>query len=581
MTKKTKNRRDVLLRLSHYFFKHKWMVLFAIILMIGSNLFALLGPYLTGKAIDAIDMKIGIDFEKVTFYCILMAIFYVVSSVLSYVLSIVMIQLSQKIAKSMRHDVFNKILSLPLSALDTMQAGDLINRISYDIDTVNESLSNDLLQAATGIITVIGTFIGMLSLSFWLLCVFLITVPISIYIAIKRSKIVRPLFRNRSAKLASLNGFSEEMLSGLKTIKAYGKEEAFIAQFKQKNQEAVDAYYQADYYGSLIGPAVNFVNNLGMVIISTVGAIFYCFSMISIGEISSFLLYSKKFSGPISEYANILGEIQSALAAAERVYRLLDMPSERNDKQKETLTNVKGKVEFQQVYFAYNEKDWIIKDLSFVAYPKQMIAIVGPTGAGKTTIVHLLMRFYDIQKGKILIDDQSIFQFTKESVRLAFTMVLQDTWLFEGTIFDNIAYGKENATLEEVQTVSKAAHLDSFIENLPQGYDTLLTDGGMNLSKGQKQLISIARAMLSDAPILILDEAKSNVDTRTEWLIQDAMDQLMKGKTCFVIAHRLSTIAQADLILVVKDGNIVEQGTHQELLNQQSFYASIYNAQFD
>lgn len=288
MTKKTKNRRDVLLRLSHYFFKHKWMVLFAIILMIGSNLFALLGPYLTGKAIDAIDMKIGIDFEKVTFYCILMAIFYVVSSVLSYVLSIVMIQLSQKIAKSMRHDVFNKILSLPLSALDTMQAGDLINRISYDIDTVNESLSNDLLQAATGIITVIGTFIGMLSLSFWLLCVFLITVPISIYIAIKRSKIVRPLFRNRSAKLASLNGFSEEMLSGLKTIKAYGKEEAFIAQFKQKNQEAVDAYYQADYYGSLIGPAVNFVNNLGMVIISTVGAIFYCFSMISIGEISSF-----------------------------------------------------------------------------------------------------------------------------------------------------------------------------------------------------------------------------------------------------------------------------------------------------
>ena len=581
MTKKTKNRRDVLLRLSHYFFKHKSMVLFAIILMIGSNLFALIGPYLTGKAIDAIDMKIGIDFEKVTFYCILMAIFYVVSSVLSYVLSIVMIQLSQKIAKSMRHDVFNKILSLPLSALDTMQAGDLINRISYDIDTVNESLSNDLLQAATGIITVIGTFIGMLSLSFWLLCVFLITVPISIYIAIKRSKIVRPLFRNRSAKLASLNGFSEEMLSGLKTIKAYGKEEAFIAQFKQKNQEAVDAYYQADYYGSLIGPAVNFVNNLGMVIISTVGAIFYCFSMISIGEISSFLLYSKKFSGPISEYANILGEIQSALAAAERVYRLLDMPSERNDKQKETLTNVKGKVEFQQVYFAYNEKDWIIKDLSFVAYPKQMIAIVGPTGAGKTTIVHLLMRFYDIQKGKILIDDQSIFQFTKESVRLAFTMVLQDTWLFEGTIFDNIAYGKENATLEEVQTDSKAAHLDSFKENLPQGYDTLLTDGGMNLSKGQKQLISIARAMLSDAPILILDEAKSNVDTRTEWLIQDAMDQLMKGKTCFVIAHLLSTIAQADLILVVKDGNIVEQGTHQELLNQQSFYASIYNAQFD
>lgn len=367
MNKNKKSRKDVLLRLSKYFLQYKFRVFIAFILMIGSNLFALLGPYLTGKAIDAIDIQLGIDFKKVTFYCILMAIFYVVSSILSYVLSIVMIDLSQKIAKSMRQDVFDKILSLPISTLDTLQAGDLINRISYDIDTVNASLSNDLLQAATGIISIIGTFIGMLTLSPLLLCVFLITVPISIYIAIKRSKMVRPLFRKRSAKLAELNGFSEEMLSGLKTIKAYGKEQAFIDQFKQKNQEAVDAYYNADYYGSLIGPAVNFVNNLGTVLISTVGAIFYCFNLISIGKISSFLLYARKFSGPISEYANILGEIQSALAAAERIYRLLDLDSEINDTHLQKLTQIEGKIEFQNVSFAYQNEDWIIQNLSFVA----------------------------------------------------------------------------------------------------------------------------------------------------------------------------------------------------------------------
>lgn len=581
MNKNKKSRKDVLLRLSKYFLQYKFRVFIAFILMIGSNLFALLGPYLTGKAIDAIDIQLGIDFKKVTFYCILMAIFYVVSSILSYVLSIVMIDLSQKIAKSMRQDVFDKILSLPISTLDTLQAGDLINRISYDIDTVNASLSNDLLQAATGIISIIGTFIGMLTLSPLLLCVFLITVPISIYIAIKRSKMVRPLFRKRSAKLAELNGFSEEMLSGLKTIKAYSKEQAFIDQFKQKNQEAVDAYYNADYYGSLIGPAVNFVNNLGTVLISTVGAIFYCFNLISIGKISSFLLYARKFSGPISEYANILGEIQSALAAAERIYRLLDLDSEINDTHLQKLTQIEGKIEFQNVSFAYQNEDWIIQNLSFVANPKQTIAIVGPTGAGKTTIVHLMMRFYDIQKGQILIDNHPITDYTKESIRLAFTMVLQDTWIFEGTIFENIAYGKEDATLEEVIQVAKKAHIHDFIQTLPQGYQTSLTDGGINLSKGQKQLISIARAMLSTAHLLILDEATSNVDTRTEWFIQDAMDQLMKNKTCFVIAHRLSTIVHADLILVVQDGKIVEKGTHQELLNHHAFYASIYNAQFN
>ena len=575
-----KSKRAVLIRLAKYFWQYKIRVIIAFVLMVTSNVFAMLGPYLTGIAIDSISLENGIDFQVVAYYCLLMAVFYLASAVLAYFLSILMIHLSQKIATTMRQDVFDKIIGLPVGILDTIQPGDLINRISYDIDTLNASLSNDVLQALTGIISIVGTFIGMLVISPILLVVFLITLPISVYITIHRSKTVRPLFRKRSASLAQLNGFAEEMLSGLKTIKAYGKEEAMIDQFEIKNQEAVDAYYEADYFGSLIGPAVNFVNNLGTVLISTVGAIFYCFDRIKIGAISSFLLYARKFSGPISEYANIMGEIQSALAAAERVFRLLDIPSESDTDGAIALEEVQGKIVFDHVRFAYGSTP-VLNDLSFTAEEKQTIAIVGPTGAGKTTLVNLMMRFYDPQKGTILLDDVPIETYTKESLRKAFVMVLQDTWLFEGTIFDNIAYGSQGATLEKVKEVCKAAYLDQYIESLPNGYDTRITDGGVNLSKGQKQLMTIARAMLSDAKMLILDEATSNVDTRTEILIHDAMRHLMKGRTCFVIAHRLSTIVQADLILVVKDGDIIESGKHQELLQKNGFYATIYNAQFE
>lgn len=576
------NRRAVAARLAKYFMRYKFTVIAAFLLMLGSNLFALLGPLLTGKAINAIDLETGVDFQAVFFYCALMAVFYVVSGVLGYILSVVMIKLSQKIVKSMRKDLFDKIIALPVGYLDKMQAGDLINRISYDIDTVNASLSNDILQAATGIVTVIGALIGMLAVSPALFGVFAITIPLSVFITIKRSRSVRPLFRKRSGKLAQLNGYSEEMISGIKTIKAYGREDDMIARFADKNKDAVDAYYAADYYGSLIGPSVNFVNNFGTVLISTAGSLMYLFDMIMLGDISSFLLYARKFSGPINEYANIMSEIQSALAAAERVFRLLDeLPEGAKDEATEDLTDPRGDVSFEHVRFGYDPEKVIIKDLSFDAKAGQTVAIVGPTGAGKTTLVNLLMRFYDPQGGRITLDGKDIKDYTRKSLRAAFSMVLQDTWLFEGTVRENIVYGKVGATDEEIRKAAENANIADFIDALPQGYDTPVTDGGVNLSKGQKQLMTIARAMLSPAHLLILDEATSNVDTRTELLIRDAMNRLMQGKTCFVIAHRLSTIRNADLILVVKDGDIVERGKHEELLAKGGFYSEIYNAQFE
>ena len=576
------DRRAVAVRLAKYFMRYKFSVLFAFFLMLGSNLFALLGPLLTGKAINAIDLEEGVDFAAVTQYCILMAVFYVVSSVLSYILSVVMIKLSQKIVKSMRKDLFDKILSLPVGYLDKMQAGDLINRISYDIDTVNASLSNDILQAATGVVTVIGALIGMLAISPALFGVFAITIPLSIFITVQRSRQVRPLFRKRSGKLAQLNGFSEEMISGIKTIKAYGREDKIIGRFAQRNKDAVDAYYAADYYGSLIGPSVNFVNNLGTVLISTAGSLMYLYGMIMLGDISSFLLYARKFSGPINEYANIMSEIQSALAAAERVFRLLDeLPEGATDNAETSLEDPVGDVAFEHVRFGYDPEKVIIKDLSFEAKAGQTVAIVGPTGAGKTTLVNLLMRFYDPQDGRITLDGRDTREYTRDSLRAAFSMVLQDTWLFEGTVRENIAYGKVGATDEEIRKAAADANIADFVDALPQGYDTRVMDGGVNLSKGQKQLMTIARAMLSPAHLLILDEATSNVDTRTELMIRDAMNRLMKGKTCFVIAHRLSTIRNADLILVVKDGDNVERGRHEELLAKGGFYSEIYNAQFE
>ncbi len=580
---KPKNRKGTILRLGMYLMQYRYWVLLALALTIGSNLLALVGPMLSGYAIDAIDPGIGkVDFPRVFYYAGMMVIFYLFSSILSYILGVLMIYISRKVVYQMREDVFTHLMQLPVGYFDTHQTGDIISRISYDIDTVNTSLANDLVQILTTLITVVGSFSMMIAISPRLVLIFAFTVPLSILMTKLITGKTRPLFRLRSRKLGELNGFVEEMISGQKTLKAYHQEERTITKFDGKNEEAVESYYRAEYYGSVVGPAVNFINNLSLTLVSVFGALLFLAGQMRIGSISSFILYSRKFSGPINEAANIMSELQSALAAAERVFMMIDEPAETPDKEDAiTLEPVIGDVRLKDVRFGYTKEQCIIRHLNLHAAPGKLVAIVGPTGAGKTTLINLLMRFYDVDDGQILVDNHNICDVTRASLRRAYAMVLQDTWLFEGTVFENIAYGKQGATIEEVTAAAKAAKIHSYIKRLPQGYNTVLRDEGTNISKGQKQLLTIARAMLLDAPMLILDEATSNVDTRTEQQIQQAMRVLMEHKTCFVIAHRLSTIQNADEILVVNHGEIVEQGTHLELMRQEGFYYQMYRAQFE
>ncbi len=572
-----------ILRLGRYMLQYKWMLALAFLCTLGSNLFSLIGPKLTGLCIGAVEPGRGaVDFGAVFYYAAWMAGFYVISAGMSYGLQVLMLTISRGVVFRMRQEVFEKLMTLPAGYFDTHQTGDVISRISYDIDTVNASLSNDLVQLLTTVITVAGALVMMVTISPRLVLVFAFTVPLSLFITKYITSRTRPLFRKRSASLGELNGFVEEMISGQKTLKVYGREEYTQGRFDGKNKEAVEAYYQAEYYGSVVGPCVNFINNLSLSLISVFGALLYLGGAMSVGDISSFVLYSRKFSGPINEAANIFSELQSAFAAAERVFRLLDEETEAADAPGAgELTRVRGDVRLRHVSFGYEPGRMILRNLSLEAQPGRLIAIVGPTGAGKTTLINLLMRFYDPQSGEILVDGQNALSYTRSSLRRAYAMVLQDTWLFHGTIYENLAYGKMDASREEVEAAAKAARIHSFIMRLPEGYDTVLTDEGTNISKGQKQLLTIARAMLLDARMLILDEATSNVDTRTEQQIQRAMRRLMEGKTCFVIAHRLSTIENADLILVVDGGEVVEQGTHRELMDWGGMYRRLYEAQFE
>ena len=588
-------KKDVLLRMFKYTFEHKALLSLAIAIMIASNLLALWGPDLSGKAINAIgDSPDAVDMKTVVYYSALMLGAFALSAVLSYINSIVMVNLSQKITYTMRRQIFERLMVLPVGYFDKTATGNIISHISYDVDTVNASLSNDILQIGAGAITVIGSLIMMLRISPVMVSVFLFTIPASIIFTRYKTKKIQPFFRARSGKIGELNGYAEEMLSGQKTIRSYNREDVIVSRFDKKNTTTVDAYYNAEYHGSVIGPTVNFINNLSLSLISMLGGLLYLYTLthtenpipylvISLGNVSTFIMYSRKFSGPINEVANIMSELQSACAAAERVFRLLDTEAEPADAPDAVeLTDVRGDVATEHVKFGYTPEKTIIHDLSFNAKPGNLIAIVGPTGAGKTTIINLLMRFYDINGGKIKLDGHEIRQISRDSLRRAYTMVLQETWLFHGTIFDNIAYGKENATMDEVVAAAKAAKIHNYIMKLPDEYNTVLSDDGVNISKGQKQLITIARAMLADAPMLILDEATSNVDSRTERRIQDAMYKLMEGRTCFVIAHRLSTIQNADHILVLRDGEVIEQGNHDTLMSMPNgFYRSLYCSQFD
>lgn len=580
---KPKDTKYVLKGLWHYVSHYRVHLIIAILLALGSNIFALIGPMLSGQAIDAIEPGEGmVIFTTVFYYAKWMVLFYIVSSALSYILSILMIRLSQKIVKKMREDVFNKLVELPISYFDKHQVGDIISKFSYDIDTINTSLSSDLIQVCASTITVLGSLIMMIIISPVLVLVMLVTIPLSLLYTRYMARKVRPLFRRRSSKLGELNGFVEEMVSGQMTIKAYAAENAVTERFNKFNTEAVDAHYKADYYGSIMGPTVGFINNLSLSLIIVFGAILYLFGRMSLGNISSFVQYSRKFSGPINETANIISELQSAMAAAERVFRLMEEAPEPVDKDDaKELADIGGDVKLEGVSFGYLKDKIIIKNLFIHAIPGSLTAIVGPTGAGKTTIINLLMRFYDIWDGNIYVDGNDIRDVTRKSLRKSYAMVLQDTWLFSGSIYDNIAYGKEDATMEEVIEAAKMAGIHSYIRRLPDGYNTIINEEGMNISKGQKQLLTIARAMLLDAKMLILDEATSNVDTRTEIKIQKAMRKLMEDKTCFVIAHRLSTIQGADNILVINEGDVVEQGTHKELMKKKGFYYKLYHSQFE
>ena len=587
-----KRARGVALRLSTYILKRWPLFLLALALTLCSNQLALMGPSFSGKAIDAISSPLGVQFEPVRENVVKMLACYLASAVLSYLLSVLMIYISQSIVYTMRKQLFEKLTGLPVGYFDTHATGDIISHISYDIDTINTSLSHDLVMVMSSLYTIIGSLVFMWRISKPMILIFLFTVPASLLFGKWRATRVRPLFRARVKKLGALNGYAEEMLSGCRTIRAYGQEGEIGSRFDERNRDTMDSYYAAEHFGALMFPGMTLITNLSLTMITIFGGILYMFSQngtiaetsiffISLGGVAQFVQYSRKFANPISEFANIMNELQSAFSAAERVFRIIDEEPEQPDVPDAiTLSNVKGQVDLEHVDFGYTPEKQILHDVSICAQPGKTIAIVGPTGTGKTTIINLLMRFYDVNDGAIYVDRNEIRQVTRDSLRSAYTMVLQDTWLFHGTVFDNIAYGREGATRDEVIAAAKAARIHSYIETLPDGYDTILSDEGINISKGQRQLITIARAMLSNSSMLILDEATSNVDSRTELQIQQAMNRLMEGRTCFVIAHRLSTIKNADCILVLQNGAVTEQGTHDELIAKGGFYATLYNSQF-
>lgn len=578
---KPQDTRKTLKKLLSYVKNVKWLLMMAVVLTLFANGLQLLGPFYTGKIIDLIsgpsDVKLWSSLNQLL---MILALVYVASSILMYILSSLMIYTSQKIVVKMRQDLFTKFLDMPVSYFDRHPIGDLLSRISYDIDTINTALSSDLIQLFGSFVVVVGAFLMMLWISLPLLSVFIVSIPLSILTTRYLTKRTRPLFRERSRKLGALNGFIEETLSGFKTIKAYAQQDTMFEAFKKQNEDASEAYYKADYYGSIVGPSVGFINNISMTLISVMGSLLYLVQAITLGNISSFLLYSRKFSGPISEAASMIAELQSTLAAAERVFRVLEEPVETLVQNPQSISNIKGHVKFTDVSFGYDKNRPVLKKVNLDIPAGTLVAVVGPTGAGKTTLINLLMRFYEVNEGKIEIDGVDIKTMDQRNLRSMFSMVLQDSWLFYGSIYDNLIYGNEHVSPEEVERIAKEVHIHNFIERTSNAYDTLITDDGVNLSKGQRQLITIARAMLADKPMVIFDEATSNVDTLTEQRIQAATQKLMHDKTCFVIAHRLSTIINADLILVVHEGEVVEQGTHTQLMSNMGHYYHLYRAQF-
>lgn len=553
----------------------------ALLALVGiSNLLALAAPLLSGQAVDAVGIEAGgVDFPGVFRACCGMLACYGLSSLLNYYISASLISIGQSISHDMRRAAFDRMSELPVEYFDTHPAGDLISRVCYDVDTVNAAISTDLLQLCTSVLTVAGSFLMLLYLSPRLTCVFFVTVPLSLYLTNFQMKRIHPLFRLRSRELGALNGFAEERVGCQRSIRAYGVEAADLKQFEQYNGAASDAYYRADRASASLGPSVNFINNLSLAAVSVFGALLYLGGGLSLGSLSSFVLYSRKFSSPIREAANLLSELQSSAAAAERVLDLTDEPEETADAPGAVPPpELLGDIEFNHVTFGYDPARPVLRDFTAHIPAGSLVAVVGSTGAGKTTLVSLLLRFYRPQSGSITIDGLPLDRYTRDGLRRRLALVLQDTWLFGGTIAENIAYGAPGAAREQIVEAAKAARVHRFITSLPKGYDTVLTDEGAGISKGQRQLLAIARCFLTDADIVILDEATSSVDTETEGEISLALERLRQGRTCLVIAHRLATVREADRILVLDGGGVAEQGTHRELLAAGGLYAKLARA---
>nr|WP_303243902.1 ABC transporter ATP-binding protein [uncultured Cellulosilyticum sp.] len=581
---KAKNFKGSLMRLLSYLAPKRVQLITVIILNIISTIFSVLTPKLVGNVTTTLFTGAAtgtFDFRQITGFLIWLIAFYLLSGLFSYFAQYVMADVAQQTVFSLRQEVDKKLGILPLKYIDSHSTGDLLSRVTNDIDNISTTLQQSLTQIITSVITIIGVIIMMLTISPVLTLIVVITLPLGAILSrpiIKRSQV---FFLDQQTKLGLLNGHVEESYTGHAVIKAFNQESRNMKDFAQLNDALFEVSVKAQFVSGLIMPVMSLASNLGYVFIAVIGGNFVINGKISVGDIQAFIQYTRQFMQPINQVANIANILQSTVASAERVFDVLDAENEVPEPSiPQVPTHAKGQVTFNHVRFGYNPEKPLMQDISLFVRPGQTVAVVGPTGAGKTTLINLLMRFYEIQDGSINIDGINITHMLRGDLRNLFGMVLQDTWLFKGSIKDNIAYSRENATLEEVKAAAKAAFADHFIETLPDGYDTIINEEGSNISQGQKQLLTIARAVLSDPTILILDEATSNVDTRTEIHIQEAMNRLMQGRTSFVIAHRLSTIKGADMILVMQQGNIVEKGTHEELLKEGGLYAGLYNSQF-
>lgn len=576
--------------MNHYLAKYKLALIIVFIFAIGSTIFTIVGPKILGNAtteifnglINKLSGGSGIDFGKIGQIALTLLILYIISAVFSFIQGFTMTNVSQKLTYRLRNDVAKKLNQLPMKYFDTKTHGEVLSIITNDIDTLSMNLDQSITQIITSICTIIGILIMMFSISWQMTLISLVILPIAGILVKNIVGKSQKYFQRQQAYLADVNGQVEEIYGGLNIVKAFNGEEKVVKEFERANGELEHSAWKAQFLSGLMHPVMNFISNVGYVGVAVAGGYLAINGTITVGNIQSFIQYNKQFTQPINQIAQISAMLQSMIAAAERIFEFLEQPEEI-DTHKGTFetSNLKGNVTFEHVKFGYEPETTIINDFNSEVHEGQKIAIVGPTGAGKTTMVKLLMRFYDVTEGAITVDGHNIKDFDRGELRKLFGMVLQDTWLFGGTVKDNIKYGKEDAADSEVIEAAKAAHVHHFIKTLPQGYNSIINEESSNISAGQKQLLTIARVILANPKILILDEATSSIDTRTELQIQDAMDNLMKGRTSFIIAHRLSTIKNADLILVMEHGDIVEQGTHEELLAKGGFYSELYNSQFE